>query len=568
MHIAFPYHLPNIKESKNAHIMISETCCLLFLGLMLLAKGLGLQEGSALYSVLLMISMCCFLGKLVLTPYSPTEGIITTLLLAFAAFLYLRTGERGIVFGIASMIVMKDMSLKKVFHCGARLLLGCFLLMMFLTQTGFLPDLYYIHDKGSLGYVVRWSFGYTHPNVLHITYLVLSALWMYELSGSRKKLRAGTLIFMLGNLYVLFFSLSYTGFLVETFYLLCNYFFAVRPLFSKRFPRLQKPVTILTEAVFPFCVLFSVAGPVILKGRAFELADKLTHHRFALSYSFLTTEPVCLFGHRLLTTPDLNNSIDCSYTYLFVHLGIVCFVLFCAAYFLAVHLCLKKGYAAATAILISFAIAGVTEPFLFNTSFKNITFLLMGSYLFQWTSSYNCKEKAVFSKISGNAVKKSGRPVSSRLSRIGKRELIFRLPDMQSALHRLKSDAAHHRFFVIAALLTAGVAALLVTLFVSIHTASYSSVLLPVRFCPDGFEKAPVTWQRNDIATLSRDRLVLSFQGSEEEMAEYTGVAPKLEYVRRMVCVFTWSLFFTLLLVGFVLPIIFFKNKIPAERKK
>ena len=504
-------------------ISVSEFCYYMFFLLMLGAKGLGLVEESFPYMLLLAAGMIFWLGKLILTEYSLTEKIWVTLLLFLTTIVYLRTGERGIVFCIAMLVGMKDISLRRIFHISSRFLMICFLLKMFLTQAGLLPDLYYVHAKGSLGYVVRWSFGYSHPNVLHITYLILAALWMYDLSDDRRKLQLASILFILGNLYVLFFSLSYTGFLVVTLYLACNYYLAVRSAAPLRHPLLRKCINFCAELIFPACVLFSVAGPVLLKGKAYELADKLVHHRFVLSNYFLTTEPVCLLGHRLLTTPDLNNSMDCSYVYLFVHLGVLFFVLFCVFYFAAIHSALRKKHGAEAAILISFAIAGVTEPFMFNTSFKNITCLILGNFLFQLKMP-SCLPYTFRKHAHVN-----------HLTALGQRNLSFPRPSMKSfGLHAAPARVLRR------ICLGSCIPAFLLTLFFVFRTAPFSTVLIPARFCPDGSEQSPVVYTEQMISALSSDTLVLSWS-APEEMCVYTGITPHLEYIRRAVCTFTWG---------------------------
>ncbi len=510
-------------KASFSRFSVSEFCYYMFFLLMLGAKGLGLAEESLPYMLLLAVGMLFWLGKLILTEYTLAEKIWVTLLLLLTAIVYLRTGERGIVFCVAMLIGMKGISLRRIFHISSRFLMICFLLKMFLTQTGLLPDLYYVHAKGSLGYVVRWSFGYSHPNVLHITYLVLAALWMYDLSDNRRKLPLASILFMLGNLYVLFFSLSYTGFLVVTFHLACSCYLSLRPSVPLRHPLLRKCINFCAELIFPVCVLFSVAGPVLLKGKAYELADKLVHHRFVLSNYFLTTEPVRLLGHRLLTTPDLNNSMDCSYVYLFVHLGVLFFVLFCIFYFAAIHSALRNNHGAEAAILISFAIAGVTEPFMFNTSFKNITCLILGSFLFRLKMP-SCLPSAFRKHTHVN-----------RLAAFGQRNLSFPRPAMKSFdLHDVPAQVLRR------ICLGSCIPAFLLTMLFVIRTASFSAVLIPARFCPDGSEQPPVVYTEQMISDLSSDTLVLSWS-APEEMCVYTGITPHLEYIRRAVCAFTWG---------------------------
>ena len=70
--------------------------------------------------------------------------------------------------------------------------------------------IYRVHSKLGMGHIFRWSLGFTHPNILHITYLALCAFIVYELAD--KYNWKHFILLMLGNGLVFLFSISYTGF--------------------------------------------------------------------------------------------------------------------------------------------------------------------------------------------------------------------------------------------------------------------------------------------------------------------------------------------------------------------
>ncbi len=556
-------------------LTFSELCYLLFFGMMLTAKGLGLSEGALVYDLLLAGGMFFFLLKMVFTRYDRLELLIVFLLLALTAVVYLRTGERGIVFCSAMALGLKDVSLKRIFRVGAALLTACFFMMMALTQAGIIEDLWYVHDKGALGFAVRWSFGYTHPNVLHITWLLLTALWLYLLPLRTKRQLWGTCgLFMLGNLYILFYSLSYTGFLVCTFYLACNLVFLSRTMhdagkcqdrkaagntenentgntentLAKAAGRL---VDVLALLLFPVCVLFSVAGPVLFKGRLYELADKLVHHRFVLSNYFLTTEPISLLGHRLLTTPDATRSIDCSYTYLFVHLGVFFFVLLCIGYQTLIMNALRRGRYRELSILLSFSLAGVSEPFLFNTSFKNITMLFLGCWLYHCLEKWSERLPAFWQKDT----------VFCLLTDKADQRLTFPLPDFLQQTKNAK--AADSRTVKAAAnpedtgktketaqtylsklplwqlCCLAAILGIVCYLFLAPRP---QAVLIAPAYCTDGFETEPRIYSAQELTALKEEdhARILSFEETDQPLALFTGKTPKLEYARSAVSCGLW----------------------------
>lgn len=530
-------------HTEKQMIPFSELCYLLFFGMMLIPKGLGLSEGNLVYDLLLIGGIFFFLLKMVLTRYNRLELLAVFLLLALTAIVYLRTGERGIVFYCAMALGCKDVSLKRIFRVGASLLTVCFFVMMALTQSGLAKGWWYVHDKGSLGFVVRWSFGYMHPNVLHTVWLLLTALWLYILPlRTKRRLWKTCGLFMLGNLYVFFYSLSYTGFLVCTFYLACNLVFVSRSMRNKKdsekaiVRRSDAVINFLTPVFFPFCVIFSVAGPVLLKGRLYELADKLVHHRFVLSNYFLTTEPICLLGHRLLTTPDGNRSIDCSYTYLFVYLGVVFFVLICIGYETLIVNALHKSRYRELSILLGFTLGGVTEPFMFNTSFKNITMVFLGCWFYHCVERLSEKAPDFWQKKTAFCLWADH--VDSKAT--------FSIPQL---FHK-KRPAANtdtampvrtfsHRPILLSIFCLTAIIGSVCYLFLAPEP---KAVLISPVFCSDGFEIEPRLYSQQELSDLEEKDHVrnLTLEKENEPLAMFTGTTAELEYIRSTVSCGLW----------------------------
>ena len=94
--------------------------------------------------------------------------------------------------------------------------------------------------------------------------------------------------------------------------------------------------------------------------------------RLRLSKYFLTQEKITLFGQQFqLADKDLN--MDNSYVFALMTYGAVVFVLLMIAYFFTIRNLVKENRRKELAITLGFLIAGISEPFLFNTSFKNVS---------------------------------------------------------------------------------------------------------------------------------------------------------------------------------------------------
>ena len=122
-------------------------------------------------------------------------------------------------------------------------------------------------------------------------------------------------------------------------------------------------------------------APLLPEGnRFYEVMNKLMNTRLRLSKYFLTQEKITLFGQQFqLADKDLN--MDNAYVFALMTYGAVVFVLLMIAYFFTIRNLIKENRRKELAITLGFLIAGISEPFLFNTSFKNVSLIFVGSYL-------------------------------------------------------------------------------------------------------------------------------------------------------------------------------------------
>lgn len=243
---------------------------------------------------------------------------------------------------------------------------------------GLLSEKILVHPKHFFGYVICHTLGYAHPNVLHVSYVLFAALVLYLVDETRSKrlLWITSVLIFFGNIIVFINSISFTGVLIILFLLVLNLYLQLRGAVSR-------VESFLLQCILPICVVFSLIGPLALYGtRLFDLINKAMNTRYNLSYYFLTEQPITLFGSRL-TVPNYRYTMDCSYTFLLVQLGIIPFVLIIVGIFLLIRDAIQEHRYAEAAMVIAFCVGGVSEPFLFNTSFKNMTFVFLGAFVYR-----------------------------------------------------------------------------------------------------------------------------------------------------------------------------------------
>lgn len=367
---------------KHTTVSLEEFFFYVYFIIMLGAKGLGLVSGSTAYKACIVIAMFFLALKLAAGKYSFAEYAVIALLLILCIYIWSVTGNQGFFICMSLVVSLKHISVKKVFNIGAFIWTSAFIIQIIRQLLNLRTRDFVIHNKYGLGYIVRWALGYSHPNVLQISYAVMVMLLFYAFRPEGKKLVRSIIISFIGACYIFMYSLSATGMLLYFMFVVFVVIFEFERLHSKE---RNKGVKVILKLIFPFVIFASVLGPVILKGRAFEIVDRLMTTRLSLSKKFYADYGISLFGK------DFSNlqaaiTLDCSYTRLLMYGGLVIFILVCVGYVLmindAVNEKMSNESSIKLAILFSTVIAGISEPFLFNESFKNLTLIFMGEWLF------------------------------------------------------------------------------------------------------------------------------------------------------------------------------------------
>ena len=372
----------NMNEKTMKMISLEELLYFGFFLLLSITKGFGFYDGQKLFLLLVIPALLLGLGKILLTPYTKRQWVMVAVLLLLTAVVYCRSGEKGILFIMFMILGMKNIPLKKVMRTGLWIWTLCAVLLSVFSFFRLEHTIYRVHQKMGLGHIFRWSLGFTHPNVLHITYFVLCAFLIYELA--ERYCLKHFLLLMLGNVLVFFYSVSFTGFGIVAIFLVGELYVRFRP----KFCLLEKAAVSL---VLPVCILFSFLLPWLYARQAaaqhiapwLEKLNSLLNTRISLASQFLSPGYTSLFGARIALLELPSGSVDSSYMWGFINYGFIPFLLLMAAYFLLVADACRKQKTREAVMVICFLGAGFTEQLLFNTSFKNITLLFLGELLYR-----------------------------------------------------------------------------------------------------------------------------------------------------------------------------------------
>ena len=363
------------ERNDGAAFRLPEVFYLIFFAILLFAKGIGLYDGQKVFTVLLVIACLFWCGKVLLTKHTVGELLTMAVLLILGVLSWRISGEKAALVNIMVITGMKEVSSIRVFRIGAVIWTVCFIGTTTLATLGLIDDTILVHSKLGLGHIIRYSLGYTHPNVLHITYVILLAFLFYCLDLNRRQLIWASIAAFVLNFYIFLYSISYTGFVMAALFLMLNLYFRLRSSFTRK----EK---ILIQCVFPLCAIISVLGPVLIQGSLFDFMNRLMNTRWEMSRYFLTEQTIGLFGTSFTDLPDTSYSIDCSYVYVLMYYGIILFILACIACFRTVHYEVRREGRRELPILLTFFVGGMIEPFMANFSFKNLTLIFLGECMY------------------------------------------------------------------------------------------------------------------------------------------------------------------------------------------
>lgn len=378
-----------IAKENSLRVTWEETCYFGFFILLSVAKGLGFYEGQKLFALLVIPALILGFAKILISSYTRRQMVIQLLLLVLTAVVYCNSRELGIIFLAFTVLGMKDISVKKVFHVGLWVWSVCAVFLSIFSFFRLEHTIYRVHAKLGLGHIFRWSLGFTHPNILHITYLALCAFILYEL-GENYRFRH-FLCLMAGNVLVFLYSISYTGFGIVTVLLMGCLYVQIRP----RFCILEK---FLANLILPVCLALSFVLPKLLYDN--PLCGKVQHlnqilnTRIWLADQFLVPEYMSLFGVNTSQVVKSSMTLDNSYVWGYINYGLILFAIIILGYFALLFYDTHKQKTRELVIIVCFLGAGWTEPLLFNTSFKNITLVFLGALLFM--QKEDAKEYCLF----------------------------------------------------------------------------------------------------------------------------------------------------------------------------
>lgn len=360
----------------------------LFFALMFGMRMWGIYESKPLYGILLVVGMTLWGMGVVFTEHNVFECLVIAALLGFGGVVYYKSGEKGLLLYFALMLGMKNIDTKKLFKWGLIAGISGLTIRVFLSAFGLIEDVAYVQHRRFVGEVFRRSLGASHPNTLSSAFAILAIMILYLVGKDdiRKVLKCSALIFLFA-LYLFIYSGSQTGIIITFGFICLNLFYVYR----KRIGIIEKVIMVM---LFPVLWLLSIIGPLLADDKAIAFVKDIDFNlgsRWEVAGYYLRNNGFSLFG-QYLNNPEANiYGIDMSQLYLLLQLGVVAFIIITALWFVLIYDEVKNNNAGELVIIFTMLIMGLTDPFLYNLSFKNLAFVFMGRVFWEVIAKVSCK---------------------------------------------------------------------------------------------------------------------------------------------------------------------------------
>lgn len=379
------------KKSRTIAVSYMQIINLLFFAILFAAKGSGFYDGNRVFSMAMLIagvlSGMSMLGSL----FTKWELVIYPLITVLILYNYYLLRDKGLILCFMMFLMMKNCEMDKVSEVGIFAWGVPGLVCAFLALCGFIDQVVLVHDKLG-GEILRYSFGQPHPNVLHTTYFVFSCFVIYLVRDQKSimKWNCGTL---LGSFFLGLYTVSYTGMLLN--FLL---FAGVTYLhFVKKMLGIEWGMAYGTLWIV---IIASTIMPLIMNYESvfFQSFILSIYNRFRLLNRYYGSYPLAWFGQNINNYSIIDYQLDNSWAFLFLGGGMIIFCLVLMIYVVGFYLLLKNQRRLEALFVLCFVLGGMSDPFLFNTSLKNISILFLARAVYDTVGAGESSSFAVLPK--------------------------------------------------------------------------------------------------------------------------------------------------------------------------
>lgn len=216
----------------------SELMVYIFFIILTFCKGIGLSGTNKIYIIAYAIGTFFVCLKVIKDKFNKKESICIFSLLLIGLLDFFIGDVTTVLFTSISLCCLKNVKRDNIFKIMFWVRLISFILMIFLSVTGIINNEYILHYRQEMGFVKRFCFGYSHPNLVHSTFSTIIFLFGYIYY---KKINVLVIIILESLNYLLYnYTLSRTGFIILTLYLIFILLFKNFNIIRKIVPKMLK----------------------------------------------------------------------------------------------------------------------------------------------------------------------------------------------------------------------------------------------------------------------------------------------------------------------------------------
>lgn len=364
-------------EKTEKKISTSKILVYIFFMMITFGKGIGLSGSNKIYILVYMIGITLVAIKIVKDKFTKKEFITITLLMGIAILDYFIGNVTTLLFTAISIACLKNIDKEKVIKIMFGTRLVAFVLMILLSTIGIIDNNIMLHYRANEGFIERHCFGYTHPNLVHSSFSIIVFLFGYIYY---KKINIFTVSGIEILNFILYkFTMSRTGFIVLTLYLVAIYLIKKVKTIRKLVPKFLK------ISIFVFVIVSILLAISYKNNTLVQKLNVLLTGRIEYMNILITNYNIPIIGS------DHYNSIvlfDNGYFSMFYEGGILASIWFVYFYYKTNKYLIKNNMEKEMIITIFFLFYCMFESY-FMSILMNPTLLFIGDYIFNKKNENN-----------------------------------------------------------------------------------------------------------------------------------------------------------------------------------
>jgi len=226
-----------------------DTFVYLFFFLISFCKGLSLEFDSKLYLLIYTLGLILACFRLIKLKYQKREIINVGILLVVGMLVFFVSNETTVLFTAIALMFLKNIDIKKLISTLFLSRLMAFILMLVASIIGIIDMNEVSFYRSSIGgFVTRYSFGYSTPNLTHSTFNLIVMMYLY-LFFEKINIKTIIVVFFM-NIMLYRFTDSRTGFYVLIIIVVLFYF-------VKKLKKVREKIPTILNVLFLVLILIS-----------------------------------------------------------------------------------------------------------------------------------------------------------------------------------------------------------------------------------------------------------------------------------------------------------------------